>query len=77
MSMRSRTPHHRPRAARRLARGARNLFATPITPLNKSDVPFKVGDRVREIFGSKRQGTVIRIDLRAEHGLGLITLNVR
>lgn len=52
----------------------RNLFARPITPLNESEVPFKVGDRVREIFGSKRQGTVTRIDLRAEHGLGLVTV---
>ena len=72
-------PHTPPPPTRSQAIGAwwKNLFATPITPLNESEVPFKVGDRVREIFGSQRQGTVTRIDLRAEHGLGSITVKYR
>ena len=42
-------------------------------PLNPADIPFAIGDRVRSIVGPW-YGTVVAIDLNAEHGLGRITV---
>jgi hypothetical protein len=36
------------------------------------EIPFRQGDRVRDLFGNK--GVVIGIDLSAEHGLGKISV---
>lgn len=58
----------------RLKRWWSNLLAPAAVPFNESDIPFKVGDRVQDIFGDKRIGTIIHIDLRAQHGLGLISV---
>jgi len=44
-----------------------------VTPLTPSDLPFVVGDRVRSAVGPW-YGTVIAIDLNAEHGLGRVTV---
>ena len=41
-------------------------------PLAESSLPFKVGDRVRDTWGNL--GRVTEIDVRAEHGLGRITV---
>ena len=41
-------------------------------PVAESSLPFKVGDRVRDARGSL--GSVTEIDVRAEHGLGRITV---
>lgn len=35
---------------------------------------FKVGDRVRDIFGDKNRGVITDIDVNAGHGLGSITV---
>jgi hypothetical protein len=56
------------------ARWWSNMISPGATPLNAAQLPFKVGDRVQDIFGDKNTGTVTRIDVRAEHGLGLITV---
>ena len=44
-----------------------------VPPLKPTDIPFVVGDRVRSIVGPW-YGTVVAIDLKAEHGLGRITV---
>src|SRR5687768_15774630 len=49
------------------------MTTAPMTPMDASQLPFKVGDRVREILVG-RTGTVAAIDLKAEHGMGLITV---
>ena len=41
-------------------------------PVNRAELPFKVGDRVRDPWGN--EGLVMEIDRRAERGLGKITL---
>ena len=41
-------------------------------PLAESSLPFKVGDRVRDV--ADNLGTVTEIDVRAAHGLGRITV---
>lgn len=43
-------------------------------PLLTEPLPFKVGDRVQDVFGSRNKATVVSIELRAHHGLGLITV---
>jgi hypothetical protein len=48
------------------------VTARPLSPLDPSDLPFKVGDRVRDVVGN--EATVTAIDLRAEHGAGVITV---
>ena len=49
-----------------------NVFAKAPEPLDASEIPFKVGDKVRDHAG--RVATVEVIDLRAEHGLGSISV---
>ena len=44
-----------------------------VTPMRPADLPFVVGDRVRSIVGP-RNGTVVAIDLKSEHGLGRVTV---
>lgn len=48
------------------------VTARPLSPLDPSELPFKVGDRVRDVFGN--EATVTAIDLRAEQGVGVITV---
>jgi hypothetical protein len=48
------------------------VTARPLSPLDPSELPFTVGDRVRDVFG--HEATVTAIDLRAEHGAGVITV---
>lgn len=50
-----------------------NATAKGATPVDPATLPFKVGDRVRSIVGPW-YGTVTAIDVRAEHGLGRITV---
>lgn len=45
-----------------------NIFRSLFSP--SPDLPFSVGDRVRDTFGHRH--TVIAVDPRAEHGAGLI-----
>ncbi len=42
-------------------------------PLNRDELPFKVGDRVRDPWDN--EGLVMEIDRRAEKGLGQITVH--
>ena len=49
------------------------ITTAPITPMDASQLPFKVGDRVRDILGDNMV-TVTEIDLKAEHGMGRITV---
>ncbi len=60
----------------RLLERAKNLWsrvtARPLTPLDPSQLPFTVGDRVRDVIG--QEATVTGIDLRAEHGAGVVTV---
>ena len=37
--------------------------------------PFRVGDRVKDIFGDQRVGTVRSVDAKAMHGLGVIVVD--
>jgi hypothetical protein len=56
-----------------LARAARwfGRIGAPAPPETKPiDVPFRVGDRVKDAWG--REATVIQIDRQAEHGLGTL-----
>jgi hypothetical protein len=48
------------------------VTARPLTPMDPSQLPFAVGDRVRDLIG--REATVTLIDLRAEHGAGVVTV---
>jgi hypothetical protein len=48
------------------------VTARPLTPLDPSELPFKVGDRVRDVFGN--EATITVIDVRAEQGAGAITV---
>ena len=48
------------------------ITARPLSPFDPSELPFKVGDRVRDVVGN--EATVTAIDLRAEHGAGVITV---
>ncbi len=41
-------------------------------PVAREELPFDVGDRVRDVFG--KEGVVTAIDRRAERGLGKITV---
>lgn len=63
-----------PTKLQRLRRWWSNLLSPRLKPMNAAEVPFKVGDRVRDIFGNRSIGTITRIDLRAEHGMGLISV---
>jgi hypothetical protein len=52
----------------------RALFGSSgVNPVKPADLPFAVGDRVRSIVGPW-YGTVVAIDLEAEHGLGRVTV---
>jgi hypothetical protein len=42
----------------------------PAPQIEPPRLAFGVGDKVRDIRG--RQGTILAIDLKAEHGLGII-----
>jgi hypothetical protein len=48
------------------------LTARPLTPMDPSQLPFRVGDRVRDVFS--QEATITGIDVRAEHGAGVITV---
>lgn len=51
----------------------RSLFRTTLSPpVNRDELPFKVGDRVRDPWGA--EGLVMEIDRGAERGLGKITV---
>ena len=54
----------------RLARWFARLRPRQALKLEHEPLPFGVGDRVRDSWGNEH--TVIRIDPRAEHGLGVI-----
>ena len=49
-----------------------NRFSSGAEPIDEGTLPFKVGDRVRDFRGSS--GRVTEIDVRAQHGLGRITV---
>lgn len=44
-----------------------------VPPIDPADLPFVLGDRVRSIVGPW-YGEVIAIDVKAEHGLGRVTV---
>ena len=56
----------------RVATWIRNRASPGAAPLAESSLPFKVGDRVRDALGNL--GRVTEIDVRAEHGLGRISV---
>ena len=56
----------------RLANWVANTFSRGAVPLDPASLPFKVGDRVRDPWGNV--GSVAEIDVRAEHGLGRVTV---
>jgi hypothetical protein len=59
---------------RKLVGLARTLLGrNGATPMRPQDLPFEVGDRVRSIVGPWHE-TVLAIDVKAEHGLGRVTV---
>ena len=52
---------------------SRHFAQRGVPPMNPDDLPFVVGDRVRSIVGPWC-GTVIAIDVKAEQGLGKVTV---
>ena len=56
----------------RIGSWVRNHVSSGATPISASSLPFKVGDRVRDTWGNI--GSVTEIDVRAERGLGRITV---
>jgi hypothetical protein len=66
-------PSKKPSWRQRIRRWWVNATAKGATPVDPATLPFKVGDRVRSIVGPW-YGTVTAIDVRAEHGLGRITV---
>ena len=67
-------PPPRPGVLSRMSAWLANRFASPAPPIDAGTLPFEVGDRVRDSFGNV--GQVTGIDLRAEHGLGRITVKL-
>jgi hypothetical protein len=64
--------HPRVGLVSRIASWVRNHVSSGATPISASSLPFKVGDRVRDSRGYV--ASVTEIDVRAEHGLGRITV---
>jgi hypothetical protein len=56
----------------RIASWITNQTSRGAEPVNASTLPFKVGDRVRDSLG--HFGNVTEIDVRANHGLGRVTV---
>jgi hypothetical protein len=56
----------------RMASWIANLTSPDAAPVDASTLPFKVGDRVRDAWG--HFGNVTEIDVRAERGLGRVTV---
>jgi hypothetical protein len=56
----------------RIASWIANRISSGAAPVDASTLPFKVGDRVRDAWG--HFGNVTEIDVRAERGLGRITV---
>ena len=56
----------------RLRIWARALYPAPRIIIKPVDAPFKVGDRVLDLF--RRETTVVEIDAHANHGLGRVKL---
>ena len=67
------SPPPKPSLLERLKRWWGSVASRGAPPIDASEVPFKVGERVRSIVGPWH-GTVMDIDLSAEHGLGRITV---
>jgi hypothetical protein len=67
-----RTPHSTPSFLARVQLWLRNLVSPGAGPVREESIPFKVGDRVRGTWGNF--GHVTAIEVRAEHGLGRITI---
>lgn len=65
-------PPPQPGILSRIATWAANRASPGATPLAAASLPFQVGDRVRDTWGNL--GSVTEIDVRAEHGLGRITV---
>jgi hypothetical protein len=42
----------------------------PAPPIQQTELPFKVGDRVLDVF--RKETTVVEIDLKSNHGLGKV-----
>ena len=61
-----------PSLVSRVAWWIRNQLSRGATPAEEASVPFMVGDRVRDPWGNS--GRVTGIDVRAEHGLGRVTV---
>ena len=58
----------------RVVRWVASRLSAGAVPVDESSLPFKVGDRVRDVWGNK--GQVTDIDVRASHGLGEITVKL-
>jgi hypothetical protein len=52
----------------------KSIFIRSPAPVEASELPFIVGTKVRDAMG--RVGTVTRIDVGAEHGLGVISVRL-
>ena len=64
-----------PAAAPRLWERVRNWWRDRVSKtasLPSVESPFRVGDRVRDIFGDQNVASITKIDLRANNGLGSI-----
>lgn len=70
----SATPAPQPGVMARIAGWFTNRLSSGAAPLEEAALPFKVGDRVRDAWGNV--GRVTAIDLRADHGLGRITVRL-
>jgi hypothetical protein len=66
------TPLPQPGLWSRIRGWVANWISPAATPIDEASLPFKVGDRVRDPWGNI--GRVVEIDVRAEHGLGRITV---
>jgi len=66
-------PIERPTILQRLRSWWQSRASSP-AELEVSDLPFRVGDRVRDVFGDRNPATITKIDLNADHGMGRITV---
>ena len=66
------TPAPQPHLFTRAASWVRNLVSSGAKPIDPLSLPFKVGDGVCDPWGNF--GRVTDIDVRANHGLGRITV---